>query len=65
MSNKIEQLKALNSQYRELRNKELIYRVELHTTNGVYVIGNREVINKIVELLISESQEQIEKEVNG
>lgn len=64
MSNKIEQLKALNSQYRELRNKELIYRVELHTTNGVYGIGNHEVINKIVDLLISESQKQIEKEVN-
>lgn len=65
MSNKIEQLKALNSQYRELRNKELVYRVELHATNGVHGIGNREVINKIVDLFISESQEQIEKEVNG
>lgn len=62
---KIESNRSLNAQYRELRKGELVYRVELYATNGVHGIDNREVINKIVDLLISESQKQIEKEVNG
>lgn len=62
--NRIEQLKALNAQYRELRKKELVYSLELKATNGIHGIGNREVINKVVDLLIRESQKQIESEVN-
>ena len=62
--NKIEEFKALNEQYRQLRKEELVYRVELKATNGVHGIGNREIINKIVDLLIRESQKQIEREVN-
>jgi hypothetical protein len=61
---RIESNRSLNAQYRELRKGELVYRVELYATNGVHGIGNREVINKIVDLLICESQKQIEKEVN-
>lgn len=59
----IKQLKELNEQYRKLRNEEVVYRMELSATNGTYVVCNREVLNKIVDLLISESQQQIEKEV--
>lgn len=59
----IKQLKELNEQYRKLRNEEVVYRMELSATNGTHVVCNREVLNKIVDLLISESQQQIEKEV--
>lgn len=62
--NKIEQLKALNTQYRQIRKEELVYCVELKATNGVHGIANKEIINKIVDLLIRESQKQIEREVN-
>ena len=61
----IKQLKELNEQYRKLRNEEVVYRMELSATNGKHVVCNREVLNKIVDLLISESQQQIEKEVKG
>lgn len=61
---KIEEIKTLNAQYRELRKEELVYRVELKATNGVHGIGNREIINKIVDLLIRESQKQIEREID-
>ena len=61
---KIEQIKELNAQYRNLRANELVYCVELRATNGVHGIANREIINKIVDLLIRESQKQIESEVN-
>lgn len=59
----IKQLKELNEQYRKLRNEEVVYRMELSATNGTHVVCNREVLNKIVDLLISESRQQIEKEV--
>lgn len=55
----IKQLKELNEQYRKLRNEEVVYRMELSATNGTHVVCNREVLNKIVDLLISESQQQI------
>ena len=61
----IKQLKELNEQYRKLRNEEVVYRMVLSGTNGTHVVCNREVLNKIVDLLISESQQQIEKEVKG
>lgn len=62
--NKIESIRHLNEQYRKLRKDELVYRVELHATNGVHGIGNAEIINKIIDLLIRESQKQIENEIN-
>lgn len=62
--NKIESIRHLNEQYRKLRKDELVYRVELHATNGVHGIGNTEIINKIIDLLIRESQKQIEIEIN-
>ena len=61
----IEQLRALNAHFRRLRDKEKVYLVELHATNGKHGISNTEIINKIVDLLIKESQTQIEKEIEG
>lgn len=60
---KIEHIKELNAQYRKLRKKELVYCVELKATDGIHGISNREVIVKIIDLLIRESQKQIESEV--
>ena len=60
---KIEHIKELNAQYRKLRKEELVYCVELKATNGIHSISNREVIVKIIDLLIRESQKQIESEV--
>lgn len=60
---KIEYIKELNAQYRKLRKEELVYGVELKATNGIHGIRNRKVIVKIIDLLIRESQKQIESEV--
>ncbi len=60
---KIEHIKELNAQYRKLRKEELVYCVELKATDGIHDISNREVIVKIIDLLIRESQKQIESEV--
>jgi hypothetical protein len=60
---KIEHIKELNAQYRKLRKEELVYSVELKATDGIHAISNREVIVKIIDLLIRESQKQIESEV--
>lgn len=55
-------IKELNAQYRELRRSELVYRVDIKATNGTHGIANKTIINKIIDLLIRESQKQIEKE---
>lgn len=60
---KIEQLRALNAHFRKLRDKEHVYLIELHATDGKHGIANPEIINKIVDLLIKESQTQIQKEI--
>lgn len=60
---KIEHIKELNAQYRKLRKEELVYSVELKATDGIHSISNREVIVKIIDLLIRESQKQIKSEV--
>ena len=60
---KIEHIKELNAQYRKLRKEELVYSVELKATDGIHAISNREVIVKIIDLLIRESQKQIESEM--
>lgn len=60
----IDELKILNAQYKELRKSELVYRIELKAVNGTHGIGNKKIINKVIDLLIHESQKQIEKEVS-
>lgn len=55
-------IRELNAQYRELQKSELVYRVDVKATNGTHSIANKTIINKIIDLLIRESQKQIKKE---
>lgn len=61
----IKELNALVAQYKNLRNSEIVCRIELQATNGTHVISNRAVINKVVDMLIREAQKQIEKETES
>lgn len=57
-------LEILNGQYKQLRNNGLVTCVSLVTPVGFYDIKNKAVISKILDLLILESQKQIESEVD-
>lgn len=57
-------LKALNEQYQQLRNNGLVSCISLETPVGFYDIQNKAVIGKVLDLLIHESQKQMESEVN-
>ena len=61
----MEELKTLAAHYKALKGPEVVYRVELKTTAGIHGIGNQAIINKIVDLLISEVQKQIEEELKN
>lgn len=60
----LEKIKELNLQYKLLRKNGMVVNIELQTNVGVYSVRNRTVISKILDLLILESQAQIESEVN-
>lgn len=57
-------LKSLNEQYRLLRKGNLVHELRIIAATGVYKIKNNIAIQKIIDLLIRESQIQIEMEVN-
>jgi hypothetical protein len=57
-------LKSLNEQYRQLRKDNLVHELRIIATTGVYKIKNNIAIQKVIDLLIRESQIQIEMEVN-
>lgn len=60
----LEKIKELNLQYKLLRKNGMVANIELQTNVGVYSVRNQTVISKILDLLIRESQVQIESEVN-
>lgn len=60
----LEKIKELNLQYKLLRKNGMVVNIELQTNVGVYSVRNQTVISKILDLLIRESQAQIESEVN-
>ena len=60
----LEKIKELNLQYKLLRKNGMVVNIELQTNVGVYSVRNRTVISKILDLLILESQAQIESEVD-
>ncbi len=60
----VEKFKELNLQYKLLRKNAMVVSIELQTNIGAYSIKNQTVINKMLDLLILESQKQIESEVN-
>ncbi|RHN91453.1 hypothetical protein DW657_11450 [Prevotella sp. AM23-5] len=61
---KLDKIKELNTQYKLLRNNGMVVEVKLLTNIGDYSIKNPNVISKVLDLLILESQKQIESEVN-
>ena len=61
---KLYKIKELNTQYKLLRNNGMVVEVKLLTNIGIYSIKNPNVISKVLDLLIRESQKQIESEVN-
>lgn len=61
---KLDKIKELNTQYKLLRNNGMVVEVKFLTNIGDYSIKNPNVISKVLDLLIRESQKQIESEVN-
>lgn len=61
---KLDKIKELNTQYKLLRKNGMVIKVELLTDIGIYTIKNANVVSKVLDLLIRESQKQIESEVN-
>jgi hypothetical protein len=60
----LDKIKELNTQYKLLRNNGMVVKVDLVTNVGTYVVENPNIISKVLDLLIRESQKQIESEVN-
>lgn len=61
---KLEKIKELNTQYKLLRKNGMVIKVDLLTDIGIYTIKNANIVSKVLDLLIRESQKQIESEVN-
>lgn len=61
---KLDKIKELNTQYKLLRKNGMVIKVDLLTDICIYTIKNANVISKVLDLLIRESQKQIESEVN-
>lgn len=62
-SNRLEQIKELNTQYKILRKGGIVTEVSLKTNVADFPVRNPSVIAKVLDLLINESQKQIESEV--
>lgn len=60
----LDKIKELNTQYKLLRNNGMVVKVDLVTNVGTYVVKNPNIVSKVLDLLIRESQKQIESEVN-
>lgn len=61
---KLDKIKELNAQYKLLRKNGMVIKVDLLTDIGIYTIKNANIVIKVLDLLILESQKQIESEVN-
>lgn len=59
----LEQIKELNTQYKILRKGGIVTEVSLKTNVANFPVRNPSIIAKVLDLLISESQKQIESEV--
>lgn len=62
-SNSLEQIKELNTQYKILRKSGIVTEVSLKTNVADFLVRNLSIIAKVLDLLINESQKQIESEV--
>lgn len=62
---KFKKLVEINEAYRKIRKDNLVYEIEIHCVGGIYKIKNQQINSKIIDMLIRESQKQIESEVNN
>lgn len=53
---KLDKIKELNTQYKLLRKNGMVIKVDLLTDIGIYTIKNANVVSKVLDLLIRESQ---------
>lgn len=59
----LDKIKELHQQYKILRKNGMVINISLETAVGAYNVRNPNVIGKVLDLLIRESQKQIESEV--
>ena len=59
----LDKIKELHQQYKILRKNGMVVNISLETAVGAYNVRNPNVIGKVLDLLIRESQKQIESEV--
>lgn len=60
----LNKIKELNEQYKVLRKTGMVVNVSLQTAVGSYNVKNPNIIGAVLDLLIRESQKQIESEVS-
>ena len=65
MTEKINRLNELKAEYQNLRNGNAVESVQLNTAAVPFLIKNRVVINRVLDLLIAECQTQIHKELSN
>lgn len=61
---KIARLNELKAEYQNLRNADAVESVQLNTAAAPFLIKNKQVINRVLDLLIAECQTQIQEELN-
>lgn len=62
---KIDRLNELKAEYQNLRNGNAVESVQLNTAAVPFLIKNRVVINRVLDLLIAECQTQIHEELSN
>lgn len=65
MTEKINRLNELKAEYQNLRNGNAVVSVQLNTAAVPFLIKNRVVINRVLDLLIAECQTQIHEELSN
>ena len=65
MTEKINRLNELKAEYQNLRNGNAVESVQLNTAAVPFLIKNRVVINRVLDLLIAECQTQIHEELSN
>lgn len=62
---KIARLNELKAEYQNLRNADAVESVQLNTAAAPFLIKNKQVIVRVLDLLIAECQTQIQEELNN
>ena len=62
---KIARLNELKAEYQNLRNADAVESVQLNTAAAPFLIKNKQMIIRVLDLLIAECQTQIQEELNN